>query len=160
MIFATTGSQMPFDRLILALDEWAARQPDKPDVLAQIGESQFRPQHLRSIVTLTPVEFRQAVSRACFVVSHAGMGSVITALEFAKPLVIMPRLGRLRETRNDHQVATARWLATRPGIFVAMSEAELAEAISAAMAYAERPSTLPQTASDELIRALVEFIGK
>lgn len=160
MIFATTGSQMPFDRLIQALDEWAATQANDTDIFAQIGSSSLRPKHLRAVAAMSPTEFRHTVEGASLVVSHAGMGSVITALEFGKPLVIMPRLGQLRETRNDHQVATAKWLASKPGIFVAMTEAELGAAISKAASHKERLSEVAGSASNELLTALKEFIGK
>ena len=42
MIFATVGTQLPFDRLIVALDQWAASSPDV-EVFAQIGRGEYRP---------------------------------------------------------------------------------------------------------------------
>src|SRR6185503_3524674 len=66
------------------------------------------------------------------VVAHAGMGSVITAGEHGKPIVLLPRRAGLGEHTNDHQVDTARWLRGRPGLFVADAEADLPAAIAAA----------------------------
>ena len=41
------------------------------------------------------------------VIAHDEMGSIITALEMGKPIVVMPRRAELGEHRNDHQVAAA-----------------------------------------------------
>ena len=65
------------------------------------------------------------MAAAELVVAHAGMGSVITAGEHGKPIVLLPRLGSRGEHTNDHQVDTARWLRGRPGIHVADAEADL-----------------------------------
>ena len=55
------------------------------------------------------------------------MGSIITALEVGKPIVILPRREHLNETRNDHQLASANQFSSRPGIIVALDETQLAE---------------------------------
>jgi hypothetical protein len=61
MIFATVGTQLPFDRLLVGLDRWAAANPGIP-VLAQAGASQRRFRHIETVGQLSLTEFR-AVSR-------------------------------------------------------------------------------------------------
>ncbi|WP_284620321.1 glycosyltransferase [Aquabacterium humicola] len=155
-VFATVGSQMPFDRLIRALDGWAARHP-AVGVFAQIGDSPLQPQHIESCRVLAPEEFRGRVAAARVIVAHAGMGSVLTALEFGKPLVLLPRRGELRETRNDHQVATARWLASKPGIEVALDEAEFDDALARALERGAGMSPAPRGPAAE---ALIGFLSR
>ena len=115
---------MPFDRMVRCVDDWAAAQ-GRRDVVAQIGPTRWRPRSIEWTEFLSPTRFLEHVKRANVIVAHAGMGSILTALQFGKPIVIMPRRGDLAETRNDHQVATARRFADRPGIAVAMDETEL-----------------------------------
>lgn len=149
---------MPFDRLIRALDEWAGKQEGAVSVLAQIGNSDVVASHLKIISSLSPGEFRESVKNAEVIVAHAGMGSVLTAMEFGKPLVVLPRLGAWQETRNDHQVATAKWLSSKPGVYVAMSESDLPAAIDRARNQALATAEISRFASPELIGALKEFI--
>lgn len=130
MIFLTVGSQMPFDRLAQAVDRWAATQAPGT-VFGQIGRTDWRPQHYACCEALTPAEFKQRVAACELLVGHAGMGTVLTALEHGKPMLLLPRLGALQETRNDHQVATLRWLADKPGIGAAMDEPALLAALEA-----------------------------
>src|SRR3954470_10768842 len=42
VIFATVGTQLPFDRLVGAVDRWAATRGDR-DVFAQVGARTLRP---------------------------------------------------------------------------------------------------------------------
>lgn len=126
MIFLTVGAQMPFDRLVRAVDAWAARGGNG-DVLAQVGRTAYRPTHLRHVPFLDPPAFRTAFADATAIVSHAGMGTIITALELRKPILVMPRRGDLAETRNDHQLATAQRFRDLGLVEVALDERELAD---------------------------------
>ncbi len=132
MIFVTVGSQMPFDRLIRAVDQWAMKHTDQR-IFAQIGDSDYVPQAMAYEHSLPPAEFVRRVVEAKVVIAHAGMGTIISAAEFGKLIVLLPRRGSLRETRNDHQLATAKWLRSKPGIFVADSEDELPTALARAL---------------------------
>jgi UDP-N-acetylglucosamine transferase subunit ALG13 len=132
VIFATVGSQEPFDRLIRAVDEWAALR-GRSDVFAQIGGSTLQPRNIKFTKFLEPGEFNRVIREASVIVAHAGMGSIISALELGKPIVVMPRRGALRETRNDHQVATAERFGAQGRIIVANDEQDLAEKLDHAL---------------------------
>lgn len=124
MIFVTVGAQMPFDRLVRAVDEWAGGT-GRSDVLAQVGPSDYEPTSIRWERFMPPPRFRRVVEEASVLVAHAGTGSILTAMEMGKPILIMPRRGHLGETRNDHQLATARRFMGSQGIAVAFDEHEL-----------------------------------
>lgn len=124
MILLSVGTQFPFDRLVKAVDDWAVRS-DCDDVVGQIGPSQFVARKIKCFSFLNPSEFRDVQERADIIVAHAGMGSILTALEFGKPIVIMPRDHTRNEHRNAHQLATASRFRNMPGIHVAMDEAAL-----------------------------------
>ncbi|MDH3707466.1 MAG: glycosyl transferase family 28, partial [Acidimicrobiia bacterium] len=79
---------------------------------------------------LSPGEFRRRVADAELVISHAGMGTILTALECETPILVMPRLASQGEQRNDHQVDTANRLREVAGIPVAADERELASRLS------------------------------
>lgn len=125
MIFVTVGGQLPFDRLTRAIDEWAASR-GRSDVFAQTGGGSYQPRHVRAQATLSPAEFRATMSQAHAVVAHAGMGTILSALELGKPLLVLPRRARYQETRNDHQVETARRFAARGLLLAAFEAGELA----------------------------------
>src|SRR5580704_16200157 len=77
MMFVSVGAQMPFDRLICAVDQWAGLRR-RSDVFAQIGKSNYCARHIETTQFVDAIEFRRLVGDADIVVSHAGMGSIIT----------------------------------------------------------------------------------
>lgn len=161
MIFVTVGNLDPFDRLIRAFDEWLAEQPGPVEAIAQIGTGTYRPQHCRWVDFLTPTEYRETFSQAKLVVSHAGMGTIITALEHNKPIIIMPKRASLGEQRNEHQLATARQFRRSACIKVADDADALHAALANLAAHATTCDTPPPTtlkAHDSLIHFLARFI--
>jgi len=124
VILVAVGTQFPFDRLVRTVDEWAAAN-GRSDVIAQVGPSAYQPRALKSFPFLDPEKFEQLQREADIIVSHAGMGSILTAMQYGKPIIIMPREFARGEHRNDHQKTTARRFSETPGVYVAMDEAAL-----------------------------------
>ncbi|PSL21975.1 glycosyltransferase [Shimia abyssi] len=132
MIFATVGTQLPFDRLLTNLDSWAARNPNM-HVFAQCGLSTAKVPHIKTTPTLSQSAFRHHFASASLIVAHAGMGTILTAAELGKPVILMPRRAALNEHRNDHQSDTAREMAKLSNVMIAEDEAALHAALNTAM---------------------------
>lgn len=127
MIFLTVGTQLPFDRLVAAVDAWAAEYP-KTQIFGQIAEpgpDGYRPRHFPWVAHLDPAAFKTRFEAADQIIAHAGMGTIISALTAGKPLMIMPRRAHLDEHRNDHQQATVQYYGTRPGIHAVFEAQEV-----------------------------------
>ena len=155
MILVTVGMQLGFDRLIEAMDALAPELGEP--VIAQVGKSGFVPQHIEARASIPPSEFEALVARSRLIVSHAGIGTVLTAARFSKPIVLFPRRADLGEHRNNHQLATIANLAGRPGILIAENAADLGPAIAQGLALGDvAHRTSPQAA--RLNRAIAQFI--
>ena len=163
MIFLTVGTQFPFDRMTTVVDAWCAAAGAEAKVIGQIGHlgpENYRPQHFEWVERVDPPSFDRHMRAASVIVSHAGMGSIITAMSTGKPIIILPRRAHLGEQRNDHQFATAQHLGTRPGVFTAMTEDELPDLIDRVIATADSKAdgTVSPFAEPRLIDALSAFI--
>lgn len=156
MIFVTVGSQTPFDRLIHAVDEWAKLHPQY-EVFAQIANGTCLPQHMKFTAFMSPAEFAQAIRTAQVIVAHAGMGTIISALELGKQVVVMPRVAARHETRNDHQVATARRFGAQGRIIVANDEVDLPAQLDHAVTLGES-ARIGAEASTRLLATLRAFV--
>ena len=155
MIFLTVGTQGSFDRLVRTVDAWA--RDTGQNVFAQTGISSYRPSYIESKPFIEPAEFRRNVEQADLLVAHAGMGSIITALEFGKQVLVMPRLSRLGEHRNDHQVATARRLSELGLVAAAYDEAELRSRLDH-LGSVQEVDRLKPVASSTLIETIRQFV--
>ena len=152
MIFVTVGTLLPFDRLIEAMDDWAMRHP-QIEVFAQIGAATYLPRQMSWVRELTPAEFVARVEQCSVLVAHAGIGSIITAAEIGRPVVLLPRRRALGEHLSDHQLHTVDRLSSRDGILVANDESELDTCIEAARHLAPA-ALLSRNAPEPLVKFL------
>jgi UDP-N-acetylglucosamine transferase subunit ALG13 len=156
VIFVTVGTQLPFDRMVAAVDAWAAERPGV-EVFAQVGPTHSAPGHISFASFISPGECQARMRAADAIVAHAGMGTILGALELGKPLLVMPRRADLGEQRNDHQLATARRFAELGRVAVAFDAAELAERLDQLDGLAVRERISPY-ASERLLTGLREAI--
>lgn len=158
MIFVTVGAQMPFDRLVRAVDQWAGER-GRDDVFAQIGLTDYSPSNIQWTPFLSTEEFKQRYEAAKVIIAHAGTGSIITALQLGKPILILPRRASFHETRNDHQVATSEQFRRFDSVVVAWDEKELIARLEDIDNLRGRQAIEP-FASRELMEAIWEFIDR
>jgi UDP-N-acetylglucosamine transferase subunit ALG13 len=158
LIFITVGSLFPFDRLIRHMDEIAPTLRDQT-FFAQIFEGAYEPVNFPFARLISRREFVEKMRETTLIVAHAGMGSVISAMDLGKPIVLVPRILEWGEHTTDHQVATARWLEGRPGVHVCYDDGKLRETIAAALAERRPEQAMSKTAPLEFIARLHKFIA-
>lgn len=154
MIFVVTGTQLPFDRLIRMLDEIAPQLDE--EIVAQVNGCRYLPRYVNTIDILPPDEFDRLFSRARLIVAHAGIGTIISAMEYHKPVIIFPRIAALGEHRNEHQLATAAKMKEAGWVYVATEKDELQSLLL-------KPDLRPlcsigKTASESLVESITDFI--
>lgn len=158
MIFVTTGTQVQFDRLIKAMDEIAPFLHDR-EIIAQAFDIKYQAKNIKTLEYIAPAEFKNYIDAADLIISHAGTGTILSVAQMEKPLIVFPRLGKLREARNDHQLATCRMLEEISLLQVAYDEKQLKEKIDAFFRK-ELPvmQKISPFASTELINNISDFI--
>ena len=136
MIFLTTGTQLPFDRLVRAVDDWADAAQPGCGIFGQVLSSPnapYAPRNFDTRARLAPAEYADIFGKARLIISHAGMGTILTALTEGKQICILPRQVQYGEHRNDHQLATAARLKAHPGLFKAEGAEDLPRCLDAAL---------------------------
>ncbi|VVB60009.1 UDP-N-acetylglucosamine--N-acetylmuramyl-(pentapeptide) pyrophosphoryl-undecaprenol N-acetylglucosamine transferase [uncultured archaeon] len=104
MIFVTVGTHTQgFERLIKAVDELVGGGKIKEKVVMQIGNTKYEPENCEYFRFERFKKILELNKNARVIITHAGAGCVITALQFRKPLVIVPRYKKFGEHVNDHQ---------------------------------------------------------
>ncbi len=156
MILVTVGTDLPFDRMVKVIDEWARRNA-RQDVFAQIGEGGWEPEYIRFSNFLEPTEFTKFFKTASVIISHAGMGTILSALHHGKPILVMPKRASLGEHRSEHQVATAKRMQELGNVNVAFDESELRDRLDHLDQLA-MPRRIGDSASDSLVNGLRDFI--
>lgn len=140
MFFVTVGRTLPFDRLIRLVDEavglgWIPAA----DVLAQIGDGRYVPKNLNYQRFLSPEDCARTFDAATAIIGHAGVGTIMQALQRNKVLIAVPRRPEQGECVDDHQVQTARVFAAQGHVLTADNVETLAESLRAAPSFVPRP---------------------
>ena len=124
MIFVTTGTQFPFDRLLSYIEEWLK---DNANVLvvAQTGNTDFKSEKMELYSYLTPQKYDYYLKQASLIIGHLGTGTMIDAQKNGIPAILMPRKFELQEHRSEHQISTAKQFKDKKGIYIVEDKAQL-----------------------------------
>jgi len=153
MIFLSVGSQLPFDRLVCSVDEALGRGVIDEAVFGQIGDSDYKPVNFEYVSSLDRSVFEEKSRQCSCMISHAGMGVILLALNLGKPLLVMSRLSRRGEAVNDHQVELARRFERDGYLLAASNRDEFAGKVQMLKDF------VPNRKSSEAFR-VVERIGR
>jgi UDP-N-acetylglucosamine transferase subunit ALG13 len=145
----TVGTQLTFNRLIKAVENWALEN-QYHDIIFQTGNNAYQPKIGVVHDFINAQQMDEYFDLADIVIAHAGMGSVLTSLTKNKPLVIMPRLLKYNEHRNDHQVATYKKVKNISGIYACIDEFSVSEQINLAIKSKKLESSISPYASAKL----------
>lgn len=105
-----TSEQYGFPRLIERMIEIL---PASTDVLWQTGNTDVAGLGIAARAFVPAAELDQAIAEADVVVTHAGTGTALTALEAGKAPVLVPRSRAHDENVDDHQSLISAELARR-----------------------------------------------
>ena len=157
MILLVVGTQEPFDRLVKAVDTWVASS-GYTQIFGQIANASYFPENFKYTQFIDPAEFNEKFKTASLIVGHAGMGTILQALQFSKPIIVLPRLVKYHETRNDHQVPTAKSFGKLGYVRDVYNETELFDALNNRMSIIPAPPIGPG-ASETLVQSLKDFFA-
>jgi len=161
MIFLTVGTQFPFDRLVKSVDLAFDAGLIDEDIIAQIGESFYKPRNFRAVASLDKDIFDMRLREASSIISHAGIGTITMALENRKPLLVMPRLAKYGEVVNDHQAAIAKRFSELGYILAAYDSKDFPEEIRKLKNFVPRERKVdPKPVADRICRFLNSYRTK
>jgi UDP-N-acetylglucosamine transferase subunit ALG13 len=158
VIFLVTGTQEPFDRMLKIVDTWAESQTFYK-VVAQTANSTYAAKHVTCYNFLPPQEFTEIFNQADYIVGHAGIGTIIKALELNKKLIIFPRLIEFKEHRNNHQLFTAKSFDKLDYATVAYTEEQLIKVLNHLIDIKIK-RTISKTADINLLNSIRDFINE
>jgi UDP-N-acetylglucosamine--N-acetylmuramyl-(pentapeptide) pyrophosphoryl-undecaprenol N-acetylglucosamine transferase len=96
--------------------------PDGTDVLWQVGHTDASGLDINARMSMSAAELSHAMAESDVVITHAGVGSAISALKAGKRPIFVPRRKRFKEHVDDHQVLIATELDQRKLAFHAEAD--------------------------------------
>lgn len=104
MIFVTLGTQdKNFDRLLKAIDREIKNGNIKEKVIVQAGNTNFESEDMEIFDLISKEEFEKLMCECDLLITHGGVGSILTGLSHNKKVIAAARLSKYGEHVNDHQ---------------------------------------------------------
>lgn len=104
MILVTLGTQdKKFTRLLDAIEKAVEEGAIQERVVVQAGYTPYQSSRMEIFDYLEQDEFRRLLQEADLVITHGGVGTIMTALKSRKKILAAARLAQYKEHLNDHQ---------------------------------------------------------
>ena len=104
MILVTLGTQdKSFERLLKAIDREIEAGNIKDKVVVQAGYTKYSSDNMEIFDLVSPKELDKLMKEADVLITHGGVGSILGALKYDKPVIAAARLAKYKEHTNDHQ---------------------------------------------------------
>jgi len=111
MIFVTVGTQPNgFLRCLKEVEQLIEKYDIKEEVVAQIGNTDFKTDKFKTIPFTGENEFKEYISKASVVITHAGSGAIFNSIKAGKKVIAMARLHDFNEMADNHQTELVKKL--------------------------------------------------
>lgn len=109
MIFVAVGTQkFQLNRLLILIDNLIENKIITDEVFAQIGNCDYIPKNYRYADFLDKSSFDEYISKCRLLITHSGVGTIISGINSKKPVIVFPRLKKYNEHVDDHQLQIAQ----------------------------------------------------
>lgn len=105
MILVLLGTQdKPFTRLLTAIEKEIKNKHINEKVIVQAGFTKYKSKYMQIFDLLPNEEYVNIIKEADLIITHAGIGSILTGLKNNKKVIAAARLKEYNEHTNNHQL--------------------------------------------------------
>lgn len=109
MIFVVLGTQkFQCNRLLKMIDNMVGNGYLSEEVYAQKGHSSYKPENYQTVDFLSKEEFDKKIAECSLLITHGGVGTILSGINNNKPVIVFPRLKKYKEHVDNHQLDIAR----------------------------------------------------
>ena len=104
MILVTLGTQdKSFKRLLKAIDKEIQKGVITDEVIVQAGYTEYESKNMKILDLVSQEELDKLIDKCDLVITHGGVGSILSALKKNKVVIAAARVSKYKEHTNDHQ---------------------------------------------------------
>ena len=158
MIFVMLGTQNNiFERLLKEIERLIDKNVINEKVVVQAGYTEYKPQNkkMKIIDFMSREELDIFEQKENFIITHGGVGSILTSLEKRKKVIAVPRLHEYGEHVNNHQIEIVEKFNKSGNIIGLQSVEELEKAIKSIQNFEPKPYV---ENNDKMLNLIANFI--
>lgn len=130
MIFVAVGTQkFQLNRLLKEIDTLIDNDQLTEEVFAQIGHSDYHPKYYQYENFLSKDKFEEYIKHCDILITHSGVGTIISGITCRKPVIVFPRRAMFQEHVDDHQLQIAKSFSEQGFVLLCQEEKKLAQTI-------------------------------
>lgn len=158
MILVTLGTQdKPFNRLLEKIEEQIEAGNIKEEVVVQAGYTKYESNNMKIFDLVDREEFQNLITKCDLLITHGGVGSILTGLKNNKKVIVCPRLSKYGEHMNDHQIQIVANFAKEGYILEYQDGADLGELLKKAKKFKAKKF---KSNTSNFVSIIEEFIDK
>lgn len=156
MILVVLGTQdKRFERLIKMVDEAIQKQWIQEEVIVQAGCTSYASDKMKIFDLIDMTSFEQYMKECRILITHGGVGTIMSALRCKKPVIACARLAKYGEHHNDHQCEIIETFSDKGYLIQVKDNQTLEEALKKAENF-----VVPEVVSnnEKMIRLLMDYL--
>ena len=157
MILVMLGTQNnSFERLLKKMDELIEKKVIDEKVIVQSGYTNYESKNMRIFDLIPQEELERYQEQADLIITHGGVGSIVSSIKKEKKVIAVPRLHRYNEHVNDHQKQIVEAFDKKGYIIGIQRIDELKNAIIRAQDF--EPKKYEEKSNSKILKLIEDFI--
>ena len=161
MILVMLGTQNnSFERLLKKMDELIEKKVIDEKVIVQSGYTNYESKNMRIFDLIPQEELEKYQEQADLIITHGGVGSIVSSIKKGKKVIAIPRLHRYHEHVNDHQKQIVESFDKKGYIIGIQRIDELRKAIIRAQEFEPKKYEDQEKSNSKILEIIEDFIEK
>ena len=161
MILVMLGTQNnSFERLLKKMDELIEKKVIDEKVIVQSGYTNYESKNMRIFDLIPQEELEKYQEQADLIITHGGVGSIVSSIKKGKKVIAIPRLHRYHEHVNDHQKQIVEAFDKKGYIIGIQRIDELKKAIIRAQEFEPKKYNDNEKSNSKILKIIEDFIEK
>lgn len=161
MILVLLGTQNnSFHRLLEKMDELIEKDVITEKVIVQEGYTRYESNNMRIFDLIPQEELERYQEQADLIITHGGVGSIISSIKKGKKVIAVPRRHEFQEHVNNHQEQIVESFDKKGYIIGIQQVEELEEAIIKMQDFTPVTYEAKEKGNTKIITLIEEFIEK
>lgn len=136
MTLVILGTQdKTFERLLKAIEKQIKLGNLKKEVIVQAGSTKYTSKYMKIFDYIPMEQFSKFIDEADLIITHGGVGTILTSIRKNKKVIAVPRLSKYKEHENDHQLEIVSEFTKRGYIIPCYDLKKMDEAIEEAKTF-------------------------
>lgn len=159
MILVMLGTQNnSFVRLLKQIDELVEKKVIDEKIVVQAGYTKYDSKNMTIFGLIPREELERYQDKADLIITHGGVGSIVSSIKRGKRVIAVPRLHKYKEHVNDHQLQIIKNFDNK-GYIIGISDVEeLEDALMKAKDFV--PVKYETKGENKIIKIIEEYINK